>query len=66
MYVQDFYAHRELQTMIGRMEQRFGTKNIVNKYINDNLLRIQLGVKRGKAPEALERVVQGDDGRFGL
>lgn len=55
IYVQDFHAHHELRTMIERMEQRFGTKNIVNKYINDNLLRIQTGITQGKTAIEIEK-----------
>lgn len=34
--------------MIKAMEARFGTKNTYNKYINDNLLQFQVGVRQSK------------------
>jgi len=55
IYVSGFHAHDELQKMIQRMEQRFGTKNIINTYINDNLLRLQIGVRVGKTPAEIEK-----------
>ena len=55
VYIRGFHAHDELRTMIRRMEQRFSTKNIINKHINDNLLRIRMGVNQGKTPSEVER-----------
>lgn len=55
VYVRGFYAHDELQKMIQRMEHRFGVKNIVNTYINDNLLRLQAGASMKKTPSQIER-----------
>lgn len=54
VYVNGFYAHQELKKMIQRMEQRYGVKNIVNTYINDNLLRLQIGIRAGKSPSKIE------------
>lgn len=55
VYVAGFYAHQELKKMIQRMEQRYGVKNIVNTYINDNLLRLQIGIRAGKTPSEIEK-----------
>jgi len=56
VYVKDFYAHAELKKLIQRMEQKFGTKNILNTYINDNLLRLKAGIQMGKTIEEIERL----------
>ena len=55
VYVQGFYAHEEIRRLINAMERVHGTTNIFNKYINDNLLRFQLGVQLGKTPEQIEK-----------
>lgn len=55
VYVSGFYAHQELRKMIRRMEQRYGVKNIVNTYINDNLIRLQVGIRAGKTPSKIEK-----------
>lgn len=55
IYVEGFYAHNELKKMINRMEANFGTRNILNTYINDNLLRLQVGVRSGKTAEEVEK-----------
>jgi hypothetical protein len=55
VYVQGFYAHKEIKRLIQAMEQEYGTSNILNSYIQDNLLRFQMGIKTGKAPEEIER-----------
>lgn len=39
VYVKGFYAHEEIRKLILAMERIYGTRNIVNSYINDNLLR---------------------------
>lgn len=38
------------------MESVYGTTNILNTYINDNLVRFQMGIKAGKAPQEIEKV----------
>ncbi len=37
------------------MEGAYGTSNIFNSYINDNLLRFQMGIKAKKAPQQIEK-----------
>lgn len=54
-YVQGFYAHQEIKKLILSMEQEYGVSNILNSYINDNLLRLQLGIKSGKTPQEIEK-----------
>ena len=54
VYVNGFWARDEIRKMILAMEGVYGTKNIVNKYINDNLLRFQLGIKTRKTPQKIE------------
>ena len=55
VYVSSFRAHNELRRLILAMERVYGTSNIVNKYINDNKLRFQLGIKANKSPEQIEK-----------
>jgi len=55
VYVQGFYAHDEIRKLVIAMEGVYGTSNILNKYINDNLLRFQAGIKAGKAPVEIEK-----------
>lgn len=55
IYVQDFRAHDEIKKLIVAMEQIYGTKNIVNTYINDNLLRFQNGLRANQSPQAIEK-----------
>ncbi len=55
VYVQNFRAHEEIRKLIVAMERIYGTSNILNKYINDNLLRIQMGIKAKKAPHQIEK-----------
>jgi hypothetical protein len=54
VYVKDFYAHEEIRKLIVSMERIYGTKNIVNAYINDNLMRFQMGINTGKSPQQIE------------
>jgi hypothetical protein len=37
------------------MERIYGTRNIVNSYINDNLMRFQMGINAGKTPQQIEK-----------
>ena len=37
------------------MEGVYGTTNILNSYINDNLLRFQMGIRIGKTPQEIEK-----------
>ncbi len=55
VYMHGFRAQNEIKRMIHQMEIKFGTKNTLNTYINDNLTRFQLGIKTGKTPEQIER-----------
>ncbi|TPD49614.1 MAG: hypothetical protein C9355_15105 [Thalassolituus maritimus] len=36
------------------MQKLYGTSNIVNSYINDNLARFRAGVNAGRTPEEIE------------
>jgi len=54
-YVQGFYAHQEIKKLIQSMEKEYGVSNIFNSYINDNLLRLQLGLKTGKTVQEIEK-----------
>lgn len=55
IYVNDFRARDEIRKLIIAMEGVNGTANIVNKYINDNLLRFQMGIKSKKTPQKIEK-----------
>lgn len=55
VYVKDFRAHAEIRKLILTMERFHATSNIVNSYINDNLLRFQEGIKAGKTPQQIEK-----------
>lgn len=37
------------------MEATFGVTNVLNSYINDNLLRFRMGVQTGKTPQTIEK-----------
>lgn len=52
--MQGFYAHDELRKLIHSMEKVYGTSNILNKYIKDNLFRFQSGIRAGKRPQEIE------------
>jgi len=56
VYVRGFVAHDELRKMILAMERVCGTTNIYNKYINDNLMRVQNGIKVGKTIREIEKI----------
>jgi len=55
VYVRDFFAHNEIKKLIIAMEGHYGTQNIVNSYIKDNLTRFQMGIKSGKSPQKIEQ-----------
>ncbi len=55
VYVNGFRAHNEIRRLILAMESANGTNNIINKYINDNLLRFQMGIKTNKTPQQIEK-----------
>ncbi|MGD8939521.1 MAG: hypothetical protein PVJ72_09080 [Gammaproteobacteria bacterium] len=55
VYVRDFRAHTEIKKLILAMESVYGTKNIVNSYINDNLLRFQNGIRAKNTPQEIEK-----------
>ena len=55
VYVQGFYAHEEIRKLILAMERVYGTSHILNSYINDNLKRIQAGIKAGQTLEEIEK-----------
>jgi len=55
IYVNGFRASDEIRKLILAMEGVHGTSNIINKYINDNLLRFQLGIKSKKTPQQIEK-----------
>jgi hypothetical protein len=55
IFVRDFFAHNEIKKMILAMEGFYGTTNIYNSYINDNLARVRNGLKAGKSIDAIEK-----------
>ena len=55
VYVQDFRANHEIKRLVLAMEREYGTSNILNSYINDNLLRFQLGIKTKRTPHDIEK-----------
>lgn len=55
VYVQDFRARDEIRKLINAMEGYYGTSNIYNSYINDNLLRFQAGIGKKKSPSQIEK-----------
>lgn len=55
IYVNGFRADSELRKMIQKMEERRGTKNIINSYVNDNLIRVRLGLSMGKTLAEIEK-----------
>lgn len=60
IYVQDFRANDEIRKLIVAMEAKYHARNIVNTYINDNLLRFQAGIRAGKTPTQIENEKFGD------
>ncbi len=55
VYVNGFRAPNELKKLIRAMEDMYGTSNIFNTYINDNLFRFQSGIKLKKTPQQIEK-----------
>ncbi len=55
IYVKEFWANDEIKKLIFAMEGVYGTTNILNSYINDNLLRFQMGIRIGKTPQEIEK-----------
>lgn len=53
--LQGFWASQEIRKMIRIMEGTYGTSNIVNTYVNDNLLRFQSGIRANKVPQEIEK-----------
>ncbi|MBI3562621.1 MAG: hypothetical protein HY080_12990 [Gammaproteobacteria bacterium] len=49
------YDKNELQKLILAMEGEYGTSNILNSYINDNLFRFQSGIRSKKTPRDIEK-----------
>jgi hypothetical protein len=56
VYVHEFRLQKEIPVMIKKMEERYNTSHCYNKYVNDNLQRLQTGIKQGKSPEQLELI----------
>ena len=54
IYVQNFRAHSELKRLIMAMEGFHGTQNILNGYINDNLVRFHSGIRAGRTVTDIE------------
>lgn len=55
VYIREFRAHNELRRLISTMESFYGTQNIVNSYINDNLHRFRLGLAQKKSIDQIEK-----------
>ena len=55
VYVSSFRAHHEIRRMIVAMQDYYGTSNIVNSYINDNLHRFRTGVATNRTPQQVEK-----------
>ena len=55
IYVSGFRAHNEIRRLITAMEAHYGTQNVVNSYINDNLQRFKMGIAKKKTPEQIEK-----------
>jgi len=55
VYVSSFRAHHEIRRMIVAMQAHYGTSNIVNGYINDNLQRFKIGIAAKKSPQQIEK-----------
>lgn len=55
VYVHGFRAHNEIRRLILAMQSFYGTKNIVNGYINDNLQRFRLGLAQKKSIDQVEK-----------
>lgn len=55
IYVENFYAHNEIKKLILAMENLYGSCNIFNSYINDNLKRFRKGIQDGKTVAQIEK-----------
>lgn len=55
VYVDGFRAHNEIRRLILSMQSFYGTKNIINSYINDNLRRFKLGIASNKSVDQIEK-----------
>ena len=55
IYVQGFRAHNEIRKLILAMQSFYGTRNIVNSYINDNLQRFKMGLAAKKTVDQIEK-----------
>ncbi len=54
IYVENFFAHAEIKKLIQTLEDKYGTGNVFNSYINDNLKRFQQGIQSQKTPTQIE------------
>ena len=55
VYVSSFRAHNEIRRLVSSMQAYYGTRNVVNSYINDNLKRFKIGVASKKSYEQIEK-----------
>lgn len=55
VYVHGFRAREEIRRLILAMERFYGTSNIVNKYIKDNLFHFRAGINMKKTPQEIEK-----------
>ena len=55
VYVSGFYAHEEIKRLITTMEGHYGTRNVLNSYINDNLQRFKMGIAQKKTVDQVEK-----------
>jgi hypothetical protein len=55
IYVNGFRAHNEIRRLVIAMQTYYGTRNIVNSYIKDNLQRFKLGIASKKTPAQIEK-----------
>jgi hypothetical protein len=56
VYVNGFIAHDEIRKMVVAMERVYGVSNIYNNYINDNLNRVQNGIRAGRSIQEIEKI----------
>ncbi len=55
VYVSGFRAQNEIRRLITFMQSFYGTKNIINSYINDNLQRFKMGIAAKKTVDQIEK-----------
>lgn len=55
IYVSSFRAHNEIRRLITAMQAYYGTQNIINGYIKDNLERFKMGIMARKTPDQIEK-----------